>query len=149
MNDPIGDPIPDLALLRKAVEWAEHEDLKARTTPEISEWSQNSWRAAYSKHDQAVRESCKTSYCIAGYVCQITEGNWVGLSDMLYAKDYDDPDYVMRNQSRPTIHARYRAQRLLGLTTWEAARLFDGANKINDVKQVASGIAFRAGEVWE
>lgn len=137
-----GAPIPDLPLLRKAVEWAETEATKPDGE---SQWYQDTWRTT---HGDTSEGFCGTSFCIAGYVAETTEGNWVGQSERLYAKDYDHPECVKVNPARNTVHVSDRAQRLLGLTHGEAAQLFSAYNTIDDVRRAAKRIALRAGEVW-
>lgn len=136
----MGEPIPNLPLLRKVYDWARVE---SRRPEALSEWNQGVWR--WVKPRAKVGE-CGTVMCLAGYTCQLEDPNWLGLSAYLYARDYDDPDHVEHHTSRALVMAPERARVLLGLTRYEAHRLFAGGNDIARIRTLCEEIAERAGE---
>ena len=123
----------NVALLRKAVEWAEAENEKPS---ELCAWVQTRYtlpvdsrgpgadgyhfnmehirvdRAAYGKSDE-----CGTCYCIAGYVVSLEETDF----------SYHSVDT--------------RAKQMLGITSEEAEELFAADNKIEDIREIAERIA--------
>lgn len=110
---------PNIPLLRKAVEWAEAE--AAKEDQEQSEWDQLYWR------DVGFR-ACGTTYCIAGYVCEVSGEEWTS-------------GVTTANGAVPRVAAD-----LLGLGQDDAWALFDAENSIERVREVAERIAERAGE---
>ncbi len=111
-------PTPDLAWLRKGLEWAEAE--AAKPYPEC-EWQQDN----YGLTEEATAEkgkTCGTCGCIAWHI------------DRAAGRD------------SAYIDVSASASQLLGLTPYEAHELFRGDNDIEDLRHVAEGIAARAGE---
>lgn len=124
----------NIPLLRKAVEWAEAEAAKPA---ELREWDQRFWITPASATDpnlnldgddgwfpwglaisyrEGLSEQCGTAYCIAGYI--------------------DSLDGPVRYPGIPE-----RASEKLGIDEYQAAELFDSANDIEKVREVAERIA--------
>jgi hypothetical protein len=125
MSDPIA-PVPNIPLLRKAVEWAEAEAAK---TDGPCMWNQAIW---------ATPTDCGTTYCIAGYVCATT-------SDPRIVVSHEDvwPELYVDGEWAPWSET---AQAQLGLTHDEAEALFLDAQDLPAVRAAAESIAARAGE---
>lgn len=121
------EPVPDLARLRKVVEWVEWQAL----IPEVDrEWDQDRWRTSGA----LIGRNCDTCFCVAGKVCDDAGIVWNGVGS-----DYGILDGI-------TDDAEDHAIRLLGLTGWQASHLFTGSNKASDVRRVAEDIAANVGE---
>lgn len=120
MNQQL-DPMPDIPLLRKAVEWVEWQ---ATVPEEHREWDQGVWiiNATVNGRD------CGTCYCVAGKVCEDSGLNVMALADESF---HAVPD---------------AAQELLGLTRAERYDLFKTENSAADVRAAAESIAARVGE---
>lgn len=110
----------NVPLLRKAVEWAEAEAAKPW---EECRWHQASWSAnpwdVFRWHNDTLQSKaagCGTCYCVAGYVGEL-EG-------------FDHRGSVSEF-----------AQDTLGLSDYDANRLFHASNTIEDVRRVAEEIA--------
>lgn len=111
----------NIPLLRKAVEWAEAEAAKP---DRYCEW----WQASYKLDGEDIGRECETCYCIAGYVVHLNGG-------LPPDGDYEDYDEIAAN--------------LLGIDTDHhnfGSGLFNGDNKIEDVRRIAEQIAAEAGE---
>lgn len=121
--------MPDIPLLRKAVEWVEHE--AAKPDPLDREWDQSRWRRPAAVRSAEYGQDCGTSYCVAGYVCQVSGVQW----ENAYGGDVVGGD-----------HAAGRAKRLLGLRPEEATELFSAINCATTIRRVAEQVAARAGE---
>lgn len=132
---------PDLPLLRKGLEWIEAQ---AARPPREREWFQGAWRAA----GKQCRRSCNTAYCLAGYICEITGGQWV--SDDPTDPGFDklrwepgDPLY----EGHPvwaTVSAR--AQRKLGLDYQTACSLFQSGLSARQLHRTIEQVFVEAGE---
>lgn len=129
---------PNVALLRKAVEWVEEQealDLAGLN----SEWNQEVWAAYQVKlptgeiaggRGVSREYACGTTYCVAGKVAE-----WAGWDVHGYLADLDDPDFITED------HPASIAARELGLNTPEASRLFWHSNTAADVRRIAEEIA--------
>ena len=114
------DQTVNIPLLRKAVEWAEAEAAK----PTGGLWIQQLWytRPGAGGYEAELRErngltpKCGTSYCIAGYVCDVE-----GIDALGYWPQ--------------------RAAEALGLSESACAPLFNANNTITDVRLVAERLA--------
>lgn len=89
-------------------------------------WKQGSWR-------------CETGMCFAGWVCELTGGEWVDTPDNewgghLVAEPEDDATYV--DTVGKVVHASTRANRLLGLSTSETNELFNASNDITGIRNI-------------
>lgn len=119
----MSEPIPNIPLLRKAVEWVEAQD----ALPEHErQWLQamyvlpaeapGTWlarlRATYNRP-----ASCGTCYCVAGKIQHDLTG------------------------SENEVTARRVAMEALGLTDDQAFALFAGGNTAADVRRIAEDIA--------
>lgn len=125
----------NLPLLRKAVEWVEHED--AKPPGEFCEWAQLTWRT---------QRACGTAYCVAGYVCQISGGQWIPGSHVLEFEEGEDGRLFTNGSRRRGISAMSRATRLLGLRDTEAATLFEASNSAEEIRGYAERFANRRGK---
>jgi len=140
MSDNVNIP-----LLRKAVEWVEHQ----ATLPEIDrEWDQGFYvlhplgRARIMLAEQEGRAQrlthrdleqvdhiyevaahCGTAFCVAGYVGQLADDRYV------------------RSDSVGGVHVSDFAKELLGISYSDSERLFDGNNTAADVRRIAEEIA--------
>jgi hypothetical protein len=90
------------------------------------EWDQTEWIAP---------TDCGTAYCVAGHA--------IARSDRFtfIRRRSDGASYVRDNQTGANLPIFDVAQRLLGLTWYQADRLFDSANSLDDLKHIAKGIA--------
>jgi hypothetical protein len=119
-------PEPNIPLLRKAVEWAEAEAAKTDGT---CLWDQGAW---------AQETDCGTAYCIAGFAAVNSIPNAHEVPDGFgYVDLYVDGEEAFWFDT---------GGRALGLTLFEAEKLFHAQNTIADVRRIAEGIAARAGE---
>lgn len=123
----------DIGLLRKAVEWAEHEAAKPESQ---SEWRQYTWVSR--------TYDCGTACCMAGKI----------------VLDHDGLDELLRLDSIVTggeaIAVGVRAAALLGVEFHEVmdssdgstkTHLFHGSNDLADVQRLAAELAAKYGEV--
>lgn len=114
------DQTVNIPLLRKAVEWAEAEAAK----PTGGLWIQQLWytRPDATGYEADLRErngltpECGTSYCIAGFVCDVEGIDALGYWDVSAAK-------------------------ALGLSVSQCVPLFHASNTIADVRRIAEDIA--------
>jgi hypothetical protein len=115
----------NVELLRKTIEWAESESVKA-AAGERSEWNQGTWLRT---------NDCGTACCVAGKVAY-DEGFRV-LDDVLGVNTGKiiDADGVESDLSISEI-----AQDRLGLSHNAGAALFDGDNDIADLWHIANVI---------
>lgn len=154
MNDTM-EPTLNVPLLRKAVEWVEHEAAK----PEIDrEWYQGTYVATPRQHARALawwavaddaelpevdemaarlEPHCGTAYCVAGYVAQLVDERFAGKS---YIFAPDDPDA----DDDGDLHCSALAARELGLSMDQAYDLFYAGNTAADVRRHAEGFAGEA-----
>lgn len=133
----MNEPIPNLPLLRKVVDWAQAE--AAKPDHECA-WDQSVWKSL-------VERPCGTAYCIAGYTAQISGGVWSqdGHGELLIAEPGEEGTRKCCNEEH-VISPSQRAATLLGLTPNEAGDLFEAENGIADIREIADQIAARAGE---
>lgn len=125
----------NLPLLRKAVEWVAMEAAKP---PREREWFQARW------HDQ---RSCGTTYCVAGYVCEISGGEWTSsISSYLFAEEGEAEVSSTVVAGREAVSAWDRAAHLLGITQLESGALFSAENNSGMVRRLATQIAKNHGE---
>lgn len=110
-------PEVNVALLRKAVEWAEAEAARPQ-----GQWLQAMWTTTPDtwprlRAQAGLTAECGTTYCIAGYICHITgiDGEGQGWA--------------------------YPAADQLGIDDDASDRLFDAGNDIEDVRRIAEEIA--------
>jgi hypothetical protein len=131
---------PDVALLRKVLEHIE-------ANPE--NWDQETWRGV---------TECGTAMCFAGWTCELSGGNWVysagsgSLATLLTIEPGDDPAYILDSDESgswvaPTIAARWRAARLLGIDHGIASVLFSSTNTLTHLRWMVDTIAARAEEL--
>lgn len=126
--------------LRKAIEWAESEAIKAENG-EISEWEQGEWIVTSRvRYNEKLMEyvSCGTACCIAGKVA-------------LDAGFKSDPNGFRGTLDGDETDVQSVAIRELGLQSYSdpalfasnsiAQRLFDGSNTIYDLWRLANEIS--------
>lgn len=127
----------DIGLLRKAVDWVEHE--AAKPAPE-REWNQGLWHETVN-----LRNRCGTTFCVAGYIADISGGEWTGPdSSYLVATPEELAAGVADDDNE--VHASERAARLLGLNHYKAMDMFQGHNSAAEVRRMAVQFAREAGE---
>lgn len=106
-------------------------------------WEQTHWVGGLGEadHETGVRPiTCGTTACVAGWAV-ITDGGKF-LSDQLVLARPDDPKsrvvnvYADNDKYLQAVGIEERAQRLLGLESYEADELFDGDNEYEDVKRI-------------
>lgn len=127
-------PVPNIPLLRKAVEWAEAEAAKTDGT---CMWNQ----AVY-----AMNTDCGTAFCIAGWTVAAAA---VDAKVTAYPTGYgSQPGELMMaaNPDGTPVNWERKAASLLGLTNGEAWELFGVENDIERVRELAEQIAARVGE---
>ncbi len=125
--------IPELnaALLRKTLEHIEAH-------PET--WKQDYWR-------------CESGLCFAGTACDLDGGEWAlpgqgtnpGWAELLVAREGEPGDEtwcVTPNR----VHARTRAQQILGITEAEAETLFAPENTLDDLREHVAFLLREDGE---
>lgn len=108
--------VENIALLRKAIEWAEEQQDSGTNL-----WDQNIW---LSKRD------CGTSYCIAGYMGQLMEPAFRD-DDLAEEKNLQNPMGLMG-----VVHVSEYVRNRLGLTVNQAAVLFQATNTIDNLKDI-------------
>jgi hypothetical protein len=132
-------PLPELnvVLIDKVMEVIE-------TDPD--HWKQRSWRHDGDFSPERVKDqesgenvlvtSCNTSFCFAGWACQLEGAKWVTVAHVLLEPGENDgtSDYP------GAISASQRATRLLGLTRYEAEDLFAPGNSLGQVRDIVAGI---------
>lgn len=135
----------DIGLLRKAVEWVETEAAKPFWD---REWYQGTWRQTrpYAK------KACGTTYCVAGYICEVTGGQW--LSDTAHSRIHavlapepGEPEYGYgydADDEVGMVNAAERARRKLGVDT--IYDLFLPCTTAQEVREIAEKIARDHGE---
>ena len=156
----------DIALLRKAVDWAKEEVEGHHTHKEQwsrpDRWFQGWWgkvrlskkalesgervgRTGYFAVDQL---SCGSTGCLAGHICTLSGDRYV--IDHNQANEHfvglmiDVTTVITTEGKIYPINAR--AQELLGLDSdWG---LFAGENSVEDLETIAAQIAADHGEVW-
>lgn len=126
-------PTPNVALLRKAVEWVEAEAALPMTQ---RQWEQGSW---FRPREVEATNFCGTACCVAG---------WVGLNSdevqpQVEQDVYGNDRYTDRVEypSGLVVHVSDYAQHALGLTDAQADRLFAGGNTATVIREVAEQIA--------
>lgn len=124
-------PQLNVALLRKATDWVKEQ---AALPDERREWYQRTWRGP---GEDSLR-TCGTTYCMAGYVCEVSGLEWVHPAE----HDYAELVYL----DGETTNAAVAARRLLGLTELESELLFAGSRESDSIVELAESIAQRAGE---
>lgn len=119
----------NLPLLRKAVEWV---TAQAALPPPDRQWYQGSWRMSWPD------APCDTTYCVAGYICEINGAQWADDSSVV-----SEPEELaaFNYGEKTVVTASYRARRLLGIEEFEARDLFEAGNDSRRVVEVASRIA--------
>ena len=156
----------DIALLRKAVDWARDEHNHNHYIPVGSErpdrWFQGWWgKVRLSKKalkdGEKVRQtgwfavdqlSCGSTGCLAGHICTLSGDRYVielGQADAYHIDLLIDVGHVVDSEGH--IHSiPERARELLGLDSdWG---LFAGENSVEDLETIAAQIAADHGEVW-
>jgi len=156
----------DIALLRKAVDWAKEEVEGHHTHKEQwsrpDRWFQGWWgKVRLSKKalkdGEKVRQtgwfavdqlSCGSTGCLAGHICTLSGDRYV--IDHNQANEHfvglmiDVTTVITTEGKIYPINAR--AQELLGLDSdWG---LFAGENSVEDLETIAAQIAADHGEVW-
>ena len=119
----------NIPLLRKAVEWVEAEAVKP---PDQSEWYQAAWRISDGYEievDDQLVSHCGTAYCVAGYVGQLVN------------PEFQKSDWLHNEKGLVVEHVSTVAKEALGLTPFQADRLFDSANSAKRVRRIAEEIA--------
>lgn len=124
----------NLPLLRKGVEWVIAQD---QLPLSIREWNQEFWRVS---GDEINRE-CGTAYCLAGYVCEVSNVTWMTTSD-------DVMDAHLVNVNGDVVYASDQAQNLLNIDPDVAESLFHFMNSASDIVRIARIIAMNEGEDW-
>lgn len=144
--------------LRSAVRWAESEAEK-RT----SLWDQGMWMLGkmgkrvrrvktvrftadishpFNEMGETLREvRCGTSYCVAGHICADEGDSFVAYESEAETGQPVHADLVIPRGATEAVSIQTRAQELLGITNYEANRLFEGFNDIDDVREIAEEIA--------
>lgn len=118
------EPKPNLELLRRVLRQIDEH-------PET--WEQS---------DYATKTQCGTRYCVAGHAVAMN-----GIEMQWRQGDYPDQEYAMRTTSQVEIFCE--AQERIGLTDYEADKLFNASNSRADLERIATQIADRAGEpLW-
>lgn len=104
-------------------------------------WHQDHWR-------------CSTGMCFAGWTAELSGGKWADgpssfLSAYLIPEVGDDPDRVQVDGGLgfDVIAADDRARRLLGLDVDDAARLFEGGNRLGDIRRIVADLISRVHHV--
>lgn len=156
----------DVPLLRKAVEWVEEQEA---LPPRQREWRQSVWRGVAFRPAgivqgplQAARvvsggRSCGTTYCVAGYIAEMTGGTWASndTKSSLYQALLAEPDEEgaawaydsARSDRGPVliVNASIRATNKLGIR--DDAGLFNGGNTAEGVRSKAQRlVAYYLGE---
>lgn len=94
------------------------------------EWDQNVW----AERVWAMRETCGTTYCVAGHAVLRAGYQIMWEPRSPYASSAIAPDKRIEN-------IEYAAKSLLRLNPYEAAALFSGSNTLDDLKYITKAIA--------
>lgn len=103
------------------------------------DWNQAEWR-------------CATGMCLAGWICQLGGGEWVGdpgvgRGEFLKADPAEEGIDILVAGGQRRIHAADRAKRLLGFDpSDEGADLFWHSNTLADIKRMRDDLRAGAGE---
>lgn len=128
---PVFDALPlrktptlNIPLMRKTMETIESH-------PE--DWEQTTWGARFDPdYDERPRHSmapCATACCFAGTACLLAGAEFVNV----YNSEVSFPDGNFG-------HAGNVAQRLLGLSDFEASALFDSHNSLAELREMTDGL---------
>lgn len=131
----------NVPLLRKTME-------HIKSHPE--HWHQGSWRTDISEdmaeslnagratgRHRPVPISCGTAMCFAGWACELAGDEWE--ADVFGGLDqFFVSDHVMVD-GQP-VRAAERARDLLGLTRFQADRLFEGLNRLEDLEEIVADL---------
>jgi len=124
----------NVPLLRKTLEWAYEQHLKAERG-EPSEWNQSNW---------ILTTECGTVCCIAGKIT--IDAGWTPVWGFVGGGEVVRRDGISDDVSDDvSSYASDVATRELGLTEGQAQLLFSGANTIEDLYSLAG--QFTDGEV--
>ncbi len=122
-------PVPNIELLDRVL---------AQIEEYPDQWNQDVWR-------------CGTTYCFAGWACQMTGAQWAQSAsagcppDWVVADDQDDLGTAcIDDLGRKVIEPGRRARRLLGLTVGEGVRLFLDCDTLAEIRAVVADIKARA-----
>lgn len=111
---------PNVALLNQTLAYIEAHP---------QEWDQTTWH-------------CGTTACFAGHAALLDGAEWapanVPIGELVLARD-DDPDLnVLVLDGTPSVFVDDRAQRILGLTEYQATELFSGCNSLDDLRTLVA-----------
>lgn len=102
----------NVPLLRKTLEHIEAHP---------GEWDQENYR-------------CGSAACFAGHAALLAGGEWDRPNEPL-------DDYLAPSSDRPFETADERAVSVLGLEQWQADRLFDGGNSLDDLRRIVAELS--------
>jgi hypothetical protein len=130
MTEHDNTPVPNIPLLRKAVEWVEAE---AEKNIKEREWNQGDWMRRRSAANEA-EGWCGTACCVAG---------WVGLQADNAQPEMRDGEFTDRMvyPSGMVVHVADYARAALGLTEEQADSLFAGSNTAETIRMLAEEFA--------
>ncbi len=131
------EPIVNIPLLRKAVEWVEAQ---AALPVERREWDQTGWRRTYEDRQAVIgggcgcepcrqyyaQPRCGTTYCVAGHLVVEAGYEWSSESNSYLANGRRVDDV---------------AADMLGLGFGQASHLFNASNNARTVRRIAEDIA--------
>ena len=145
-STPVIDPFPtspDHEALDRLLAWAEAEYEKQQQG-KPSEWDQGHW-AISLPNGTPIDASCATACCMAGRTVAWDGGRFLLEEDPFVGNGRMTAGSAQMPDGRMVEVDEY-ARRRLGLSSGQAAALFDGDNKIADVRRVIQQI--KDGEAW-
>lgn len=137
------DPIPNIPLLRKTVEWVEEQ---AALPKHKSRWRQSTWfhlwrlrpTKAHREAGEVIADgyTCRTRYCFAGKV--VADAGWEPEWYSTYENDLE-AEYVTKDGQRMEVMEAAKLE--LGLSAHGAWSLFHATNTAKDIRRIAEQIA--------
>lgn len=107
-------------------------------------WNQSVWHQHDHQQYKSEENRCGTVMCFAGWAATIDGCRWVGGknsdADQIYANRADERAFknmivLGYMNGRKVIPIRYRAQRVLGLSEYQADTLFDAWNTLDMLRE--------------
>ena len=145
----------NIPLLRKEVEWVEEQDKLPYT---VREWNQRVYveplfdtslnNANRKRQELGMANHCGTAYCVAGHIGAQLDKRFARDSSIVVTKDdplvqYLGEEYItaLNREGTVLVHVEHVATKALGLSGYDASRMFSGSNSAEDIRRIAEEVA--------